>query len=1452
MRYTPILLFSLLGLAPIFSQTADQSKGCSPLTVQFTAPAGHPNGFWDFKDGGSSNLLNPSNTFTSPGTYAVEFHDTPGGPVVGTVTITVFPKPVVIITAAPEQGCRPLPVQFTDGSTKTGDIQITGHTWIFGDGSNPATTTNPNHTYLAAGNFSVSLKLTTNYPTCDVTQVFTDKIKVSQQPQVGFTTAPAPPAACTPPLNVSFTNTTPNTSGLTFKWDFGNGQMSSQYNPPAQNYTQIGNFPVILTVTDALGCSGSTGIAVNVGNPPVDFILNDTVCFGAPVQILNQSGSGSYAWTFGPNATPQTSGLANPTVTFNKAGNQQVTLTVTASGGCSSTKTVTVFVDKPDASFQALPTYSCNRPVPFGFNALSPAATQWAWKFSDGSTSTIKNPTYIWQNPDKTGYTSQGLWRDSVWLTVTNASGCTAEKLQIDTIWLPNARFAPDVYHGCAPLKVTFADSSHSHETILSWEWDFGDGSPKVLNNTGADVMHNYPNPGEYDVHLIITNSRGCVDTSFAWRIEVGTKISGTFTVDKQEVCPGEKVQFINTTNDPRIDAWHFDSDDHRLWHCYGDKNATWQYVTEAGPMPVTLWTEYNGCYQSVTQNDLVKVKGPIAHIHFKTTCANSLSFDFTDKSSGASDVKWYYGHNDSTVMHSFSNLYPDSVQVDTVILVATNATSGCPASADTALVYPTNVKAKFDLPDIICGGQPYQLIGSQSNDVNHSCYKGLTWFFDFQRPIRTSADTTEFTFGVSGPHLVWLEAEDINGCRDTIRDSINVFLRNPSFTVNDDTICLPATLQFTDQSTADATIVKYEWDFGDGMKSTDKSPNHTFSTPPINGGNQYVVTLKITDEHDCPDVFTKIITLYTPVSPINSFPFPPNICAGATVIFTAKDFLDAGSHLSWSWDFGDGSATSPGKTVQHTYPQAGIFTVKNNFVEAGSGCKGTEKIEVQVQAYPTAQFTSSADGQSILCNPAQITFNNTSQSQTPTNATWDFGSGITATGQTASFSFLKGTHTVKLTATTSFGCESTTERSFTVVGPEGKFEMDKNLICVGGTIQFKLKDTADISSWSWSFDGVTIDGTNPVSHTFNLLPPSSATVAKVVFKGQDDACSLTYELPVNFSKVKADFTVPASGCFGLPFAFSDASTDADAWQWNFGDGQIASTQNPSHNFQDEGDFTVKLLVIDQPLGCRDSISKTITVAGLPNLQVVGDMICPGDTATVQVQNPLPGAMYAWSGTSPILGAAIGSEIKTKPTKTSTYSVSVTDAAGCKGEATAEVLVPTLFQGGRNLDTIIVKGNEVTLPLLNDPNFDYKWSPSVPPATPPSEWKVKPDSTQTYTVTITDAPLGCHSTVFTFKITVISETVHVPNAFTPGNDMLNEIFKIIPEGEQGLVEVQYLRIYDRWGEKVFEGSGTDKTVGWDGRIKGELAPSDVYVWIAGLKFLTGNSRQMKGDVTLLR
>jgi len=88
--------------------------------------------------------------------------------------------------------------------------------------------------------------------------------------------------------------------------------------------------------------------------------------------------------------------------------------------------------------------------------------------------------------------------------------------------------------------------------------------------------------------------------------------------------------------------------------------------------------------------------------------------------------------------------------------------------------------------------------------------------------------------------------------------------------------------------------------------------------------------------------------------------------------------------------------------------------------------------------------------------------------------------------------------------------------------------------------------------------------------------------------------------------------------------------------------------------------------------------------------------------------------------------------------------------------------------------------------------------------------------------------------------------VGVPNAFSPNGDGVNDVVKV--EG-RGIVSLVF-RIYNRWGEKVFETN--DKNIGWDGIYKGSLQEMEVYTYAVEATLINGKTVPLKGNITLLR
>ncbi|MGK0364118.1 MAG: gliding motility-associated-like protein [Saprospiraceae bacterium] len=1448
--------FCLMGTF-VYSQTATVVEGCAPLETTFSPPAGSTTYYWDFGDGGAFSTLDfPDHNYLQAGTYTASFSESAGGSVLGIVNITVYDKPTVDISATPTGGCVPLDVDFTDNSAFDPAIQITNLQWTFGDGNSSAAA-NPSHTYTMAGQFTVSLELTSSFSSCNVTQIFENIVSASQSPDVSFTTDPNPAASCEAPLSVGFINTSPTEAGLTYSWNFGNGNTSDDENPPAQTYTANGIFSVTLTITNDTGCPTTVTRTVAIGPPNSDFTIPDTVCIGQPTFAAAIVNSGNYLWDFGPNATPPASLQSGVEIEFNQAGLTTVSLTTTT-GDCSSTTEKEVFVQEVDMGVTATPDFSCFQPfdVTFTPNTLE-GITSYQWEF-DSTFQTGQTPTFTFEYEDNNPYTIHYLQIPFVRLEVLTTAGCQF----IDTLYPlnvqePTAYFIADIVDGCVPLTVTLQDTSFIEGDIVSWEWNWGDGTVENAT-TPASVTHIYNTTGEYNAFLIVENSMGCIDTSFLQPVLVGEPIDMEFTVDQTSICPGDSIMFSTLTSDPNIDEWHYETDNGRSWHCFQEDETDWTFITETGGFDVSLTVGYNGCFSTTTQQNLIEVKGPITEIDYNMDCESPFEYNFADVKYEEGTVTWDFGDlttsEESVVTHTYAETGEYQVSI-----ISENPTTGCPVSVDSLTIFVKEIETEFSLDTIVCSGTTLSLDGGNSQDVWADCHRGYTWFPpNGARPITTQDTMYPFLTSGSGVVEFGLEVTDINGCRDTAYQELTLYEISNSFTQDATRICFPDTLSFAETSMADTTIVSWSWDFGDGGSSEELNPSHIFQNPPVDpGATNIFITLTVTDVIGCSSSYTDYLSFYEPFSNILTSPNPPSLCAGDDLTFIATDFVQEGSFLNFSWDFDNGT-TSSDQSENVEYPNAGDYTITLDFMEAATGCAGQEIYPLNVQAYPEAAFSSSVDDVEIICFPEIINFMDESEGfGSPLSYFWTFGNGQTASQADPSAAFGKGIFTVTQNVITSNGCADQTTQSYTLVGPEGSIFLDQNQICNGDQIMVSLVDTVDISSYSWDFgDGNTTDNESPTTHQYDVTSTTN-TFISLILKGENDACTTVEKTDIEIVQINAAFDFLNGDdvyCADEVITVQNStSSEANTFAWTSSDGQNSSETNPTFTASGVGEITIELTASLEPLGCPEIISKTIIVNPLPTTTADGTAVCEGEPAVLAVNNPSDGSIYEWSinGNPPLLGATITVD---NPTS-STVILSETDVNSCTQMTSLEIVIVDALEG-ENFDITTCPDASVPIGIVPNSSYDYMWqsSPDLSCTDCPNAVLAVPNTDAAeYNLTATD-PLGaCPPADYTFKIEILDNVIEIPNVFTPNGDDTNDFFNYVQLGDNPVdVAIGEFKVYDRWGKLVYD-NDTPET-GWDGQINGKPAVADVYVFLVKLNFPDGNCDlpEMLGDLTLVR
>ena len=304
-------------IIPVASFTADPMIGCVPLTVDFTdTSTGDPiNWDWEFGDGGTSTVQNPTHLYEVVGNYTVNLTvcnldgcDNTSG------IIYAGPKLIVDFSANETQGCKDFVVNFTDLTTPAfGDGAPTNWTWDFGDGNVTPMITNASilHTYTVAGAYNVTLNVTSYYCTNETTKYA--YITVNETPVADFTSNATIGFS---PLTVQFED---NSTGYpdTWYWEFGSGEGTSTLQDPVHTYTTAGNYTVNFSASNGCGTNWSNMTDyIMVGEPLVaNFTANSTNGYRPfTVNFTDYSlpSSGDYAptawtWDFGDgNVTPMT------------------------------------------------------------------------------------------------------------------------------------------------------------------------------------------------------------------------------------------------------------------------------------------------------------------------------------------------------------------------------------------------------------------------------------------------------------------------------------------------------------------------------------------------------------------------------------------------------------------------------------------------------------------------------------------------------------------------------------------------------------------------------------------------------------------------------------------------------------------------------------------------------------------------------------------------------------------------------------------------------------------------------------------------------------------------------------------------------------------------------------------------------------------------------------------
>ncbi|HEY0751561.1 MAG TPA: PKD domain-containing protein, partial [Chitinophagaceae bacterium] len=606
--------------------------------------------FWDFGNGSTSTLKNPSTSYFNPGSYTITLTVTNAN---GTHTTTrsnyivVYNNPVADFSVPVSSGCSPAVLQFNDQSTTQAGTTINSWKWNFGDGGT-STQQNPQHIYRNPGSYTVSLTITTDK---GCTKTVTKPYIVNVTPGVIPTFSYVDPGDCSAPSTIYFQNNSTGPGTLSYSWNLGNGVTTTSQHA-STTYNTNGTYRVRLFVSSSAGCSDSVVVNVPIGKANTDFTIPASICPKTSVQFVNNSTPRPIKslWIF-PDGTTDT--FANGITVFPAAGTYNVTLINTYTA-CTDTlvKPVTVGAG-PTINFTSADTGRCQPPLTVNFTNTSNGSS-YLWDFGDGTTSTQTSPTH----------TYNALGDYDVTLIATTGSGCidTLKKTAFIKIRKPIITFPDLPAGGCIPFTFDFTANISSPDTAISYAWTFGDGGTSNLKNPS----HTYTVAGTYNVGLTITTRTGCTETlTLADAIKVGPPPTADFTSNVTSACANPGIQFTNLSTGATQYLWEFSDGSSST-----QANPLHTFI-DTGWIDVTLNAINNGCTTRVVKPRYAYINPSISRFDYQPDCNNRLQYTFIDKSIQATSWVWDFGDGTSYTgqtppVHTFPSMGTYNVSLST------------------------------------------------------------------------------------------------------------------------------------------------------------------------------------------------------------------------------------------------------------------------------------------------------------------------------------------------------------------------------------------------------------------------------------------------------------------------------------------------------------------------------------------------------------------------------------------------------------------------------------------------------------------------------------------------------------------------------------------------------------------------------------------------------------------
>ncbi len=1246
---------------------------------------------------------------------------------------------------------------------------------------------------LAAGTYTVLVNDASNCPS-------TKTVTINPVATISFNATPTD-APCFGAAGGSATVSAPSggVGPYTYSWN----------TTPVQTTATATNLPkgfYMVQVTDANGCTGTKAITVNSPNPlTVALAKVSPTCFDSKNGTVTASPSGGtapYTYLWGANAASQTTSSASALI-----GGQTYTVTVTDNKGC--TKTGSIFNARPSIISHDIvdkSTVTCNGTF-----------TGIAENIASGGTGTL---TYSWSPGGATTAIASNLTSGVRYtVVIRDANNCSVD----DTITVFNKGPIAIV----ASATKTCGNSPSGTATVLvnggtapfTYQWNPGSlNSPTIVGlESGATYA------------VTVTDGSGCTKTS---SVSIGSNPALTLSETVTGCTNSAAIDLaVSGGSTPYVYTW--------------DNGMNTEDLSGLSPniYKITVW-DANNCFDTLSINI-----GP-------TPCTPSVLATGGSACPGAcvvltavgSDGKppYTYAWSPGAATGTTANICTGGTQTYTVTITDN---LGATSTSTASVIFNADPVVTAN-PESICENSSTPLTASGADTYTWTPATGLS---ATTGGTVTANPTATETYTVTGTSSL--------GCTASTAVTVTVN-SNPIITVPNASMCPgnPTTLTASGGAT-------YTW-----TPATDLSAT-TGETVTANPPSNATYTVVGTSSAGCSNSTTVTVSVGNIVADAGS---NTTICTGKNTTLNAT----GGTSYVWSPAGSLDNASS-------SNPLASPTATTTYTVTATSGiCTDVDSVTITVNALPVLSSNNDSICEGIA-KQLSVSGADTYLWTPSTGLSSSTGNSVSANPTTST------TYTIVGTITSS-GCVDSTTVQLNV-NPVPVLTSSPDSLCENSSVTLTVSGAA-VYTWTPT---TGLSATTGASVTAN----PTASIAYTVVGSTLSGCTATTTVPVKV------FPLPvALANSGGPYCEGDVlvlnSAGGTSYSWSGPNSFTSAIQSPTISASTmamTGTYTVTV----SSVGCTTTSTATTTIivnpAPIPTASNTGSY-CPGETIdltstggtsydwtgpngfTSVNQNPsIPSSTVADGGVYTVTATAGGCSTAVSTTVI-VYPVEKTnvDPHICPGQtythtngttvSTSTVFVDTLSSVVSGCDSIITTtltvntpyadaGSDVTIfsnastVLTATGGVSYAWTPAYGlSCTACPDPTADPDSTTTYYVVSTDAA-GCTS-MDSVTVTVkeyipcndkADMSTIIPNAFTPNHDGWNDLL-CIPENI--CIKNISLRIYDRWGEKVYD--STNPADCWDGIYRGKELNTAVFAYYLTIEYPSGEKASSKGNISLIK